>query len=350
MCELIPLYSQSIYQILIALVETLCKEIARAFANLRSLFPPASHPSRPSGDSDNGPSAIPSIAIREDLEWSLGHLLSGLEYILAQAHSQLAADELQLVSAKTPDQAQGLFGSIVSGSSSSIEGNQVRNTIANNRLTVILCFQDSIRVLVDLWGWEKLEAMSSLDSVASFQYLSSKLRHRSRRILEHLLEAEPLESLETLVELWVRTAKAEHTANTPPLLDLFQTLNASRPRITVPAVFSAIYSRTNPAVLNKHQRSTLSSNLAENELVFFLVHYSSSLEDDVLDEIWTDCTTFLRDVLGNPMPHRRILPGLLEFIAVIGRKMENTNFGEESKMRKELGVSEIYSSEKDLVT
>jgi hypothetical protein len=327
LCELVPLYSQSMYQILIALVESLCKEITKTFAQLKSLFSSSSPFPLPLVRGDVLQSDVPALAVREDLEWSLGHLLSGLEY---------------MVSAKTPDQPQGLFGSMVSGASSGSEGNQVRNTIANNRLTVVLCFQDSIRVLVDLWSWEKLGATSSLDSIASFLYLSSKLRHRSRRILEHLLEAEPLEGLETLVELWARAAKAESVINTPPVLDLFQTLNASRPRTTVPAVFNAIYSRTNPTVLNKHQRSTLSSNLAENELVSFLVHYSSSLEDDVLDEIWTDCTTFLRDVLGNPMPHRRILPGLLEFIAVIGRKMENTNFGEESKMRRELGVGEIY--------
>jgi hypothetical protein len=346
LCELVPLYSQSMYQILIALVESLCGEITKTFAKLQFLFPPSLRFSLPPARRDPNQSKMPAAAAGDDLEWSLGHLLSGLEYILAQAHLQLATDESQLVSAKTPEQPQGLFGSMVSGSSTTLtEGNQVRNTIANNRLTVILCFQDSIRVLVELWSWEKLGATSSPDSVASFQYLSSKLRHRSLRILEHLLEAEPLEGLETLVELWVRTAKAESAINHPPILDLFQTLNASRPRITVPAIFNAIYSRTNPTVLNKNQRSTLSSNLGENELVSFLVHYSSSLEDDVLDEIWTDCTTFLRDILGNPMPHRRILPGLLEFIAVIGRKMENTNFGEETKMRRELGVSEAKTAE-----
>jgi hypothetical protein len=340
LCELVPLYSQSMYQILIALVESLCGEITKTFAKLQFLFPPGLRFSLPLARRGPSQSKMPAAAAGDDLEWSLGHLLNGLEYILAQAHLQLATNESQLVSVKTPEQPQGLFGSMVSGSSTTLtEGNQVRNTIANNRLTVILCFQDSVRVLVELWSWEKLGATSSPDSVASFQYLSAKLRHRSLRILEHLLEAEPLEGLETLVELWVRTAKAEPTTNPPPILDLFQTLNASRPRITVPAIFNAIYSRTNPTVLNKNQRSTLSSNLGENELVSFLVHYSSSLEDDVLDEIWIDCTTFLRDILGNPMPHRRILPGLLEFIAVIGRKMENTNFGEETKMRRELGVS-----------
>ena len=349
LCELVPLYSQSMYQILIALVESLCEEIAKTFAKLQSLFPPSLRFSLPLARRGPNQSKMLATATGDDLEWGLGHLLNGLEYILAQAHLQLAADESQLVSAKTPEQPQGLFGSMVSGSSVTLsEGNQVRNTIANNRLTVILCFQDSVRVLVELWSWEKVGATSSPDSVASFQYLSSKLRHRSRRILEHLLEAEPLEGLETLVELWVRTAKAEPAINHAPILDLFQTLNASRPRITVPAIFNAIYSRTNPTVLNKNQRSTLSSNLGENELVSFLVHYLSSLEDDVLDEIWTDCTTFLRDILGNPMPHRRILPGLLEFIAVIGRKMENTNFGEETKMRRELGVSEAETAEFEL--
>ena len=71
----------------------------------------------------------------------------------------------------------------------------------------------------------------------------------------------------------------------------------------------------------------------------FLVIYARTLEDDLLDEIWADCTAFLRDVLGNPFPHRLILPRLLEFIAVLGAKMENTNFGEEWKMRREIGVS-----------
>ena len=343
LCELVPLYSRSMYQILIALVESLCEEITKTFAKLQFLFPPNSRLPLPLVHWGTPESNVPVLPVREDLEWVLSHLLNGLEYILAQAHLQLAADESQLVSAKTPDQPQGLFGSMVSGSSTGTEGNQIRNTIANNRLTVILCFQDSVRVLVNLWSWEKLGLPSSPDSVASFQYLSSKLRHRSRRILEHLLEAEPLEGLETLVELWVRSVKTEPVINTP-VIDLFQTLNASRPRTTVPVVFNAIYSRTNPTVLNKHQRSTLSSNITENELVSFLVQYSSSLEDDVLEEIWTDCTTFLRDVLGNPMPHRRILPGLLEFIAVIGRKMENTNFGEESKMRRELGVGESHTA------
>ncbi len=317
--EALPLYTSSIFQILIKLVENLCKEISATFGSMRPLF-----------------SSSPTV-VNEDLYKSLSHLLSGLEYVLSQAHERLVADETQLATVKTGDQPQGFLVNMVSGAPPH-EGNQLRNSMANNRLTVVLCLQDSVRVLVDVWSWEKSGATSPFDRFASFQHASSKLRNRSRRILEHLLEAEPLECLETLIELWIRAAKSDYLPGSPPVLDLFHTLNASRPRFTIPAIFNAIYSRTNPTALNKNQRSTLSSNLSETELASFLVHYASSLEDDILDEIWMDCTTFLRDVLGNPMPHRRILPRLLEFIAVIGQKMENTNFGEESKLRRELGV------------
>jgi hypothetical protein len=91
----------------------------------------------------------------------------------------------------------------------------------------------------------------------------------------------------------------------------------------------------------------LTSSLSESELASFLVTYARSLDDDVLDEIWTDCTTFLRDVLSNPFPHRQILPRLIEFAAILGVKLENTTFGEDRRMRKELGVCfytiDIYS-------
>ncbi|RAL66894.1 hypothetical protein DID88_007676 [Monilinia fructigena] len=72
-------------------------------------------------------------------------------------------------------------------------------------------------------------------------------------------------------------------------------------------------------------------------LVTFLVEYARSLEDDAMDEIWVDCITFLRDLLANPFPHRQTLPSLLEFAAILGVKVDNTNFGEQRRMRRELG-------------
>lgn len=176
-------------------------------------------------------------------------------------------------------------------------------------------------------------------SLASFQYASLRMRNRTRRMLEHVFAAEALECMETLVELWTKSQPSERGWEASSIIDLLHTLDGSRPKIAIPAIFNAIYSRTNPSALDPNRKSTLASNLSESDLVNFLVTYAKSLEDDVLEEIWTDCTMFLRDVLANPFPHRQILPRLMEFTAVLGEKMENTNYGEERRMRRELGVS-----------
>jgi len=167
------------------------------------------------------------------------------------------------------------------------------------------------------------------------------MRNRARRILEHLFAAEALECLETLAVLWTHAAKDD--IQEAAIMGLLNVLNGSKPKYTIPAIFNAVYSRTDPNALDANRMSTLTSDLSDTDLVAFLVEYTKSLEDDAMDEIWQDCTLFLRDVLANPLPHRQILPTLLEFTAVIGQKVDNTNFGEQRKMRRELAVCMISS-------
>ncbi|BAE57505.1 unnamed protein product [Aspergillus oryzae RIB40] len=317
LCEVLPLYSGSIFQIILMLVDCFCKEIQIAYANLQLSFKHTK--GWPEDRSEHA-----TIA-----------LLTGLETCIATAHDRLLVDEANVTAVKSPDQPQGFFGNMVSGVFAS-DASHGRSTAANNRLTVLLCFQDAVRLCFSIWAWGAVERSTlpqDAESLASFQYTSVRMRNRSRRILEHLFTAEALECLETLVEMWTKT-----DSNTSSLIfSLLHTLDGSRPKITIPAVFNAIYTRTNPSALDPSRKSTLSSTLTENELAGFLVTYARSLDDDVLDEIWTDCTTFLRDVLSNPFPHRQILPRLVEFAAILGAKLENTSFGEDRRMRKELG-------------
>ncbi|KAB8267616.1 Dopey, N-terminal-domain-containing protein [Aspergillus minisclerotigenes] len=317
LCEVLPLYSGSIFQIILMLVDCFCKEIQIAYANLQLSFKHTK--GWPEDRSEHA-----TIA-----------LLTGLETCIATAHERLLVDEANVPAVKSPDQPQGFFGNMVSGVFAS-DASHGRSTAANNRLTVLLCFQDAVRLCFSIWAWGAVERSTlpqDAESLASFQYTSVRMRNRSRRILEHLFTAEALECLETLVEMWTKT-----DSNTSSLIfSLLHTLDGSRPKITIPAVFNAIYTRTNPSALDPSRKSTLSSTLTENELAGFLVTYARSLDDDVLDEIWTDCTTFLRDVLSNPFPHRQILPRLVEFAAILGAKLENTSFGEDRRMRKELG-------------
>jgi hypothetical protein len=320
--ECLPFYSETIFQVLIPLVETLCSQIGQTFVDLQTTF-------RDSGMIAEGAAAPESTLIS---------LLNGLEHVLARGHDCLLNDEVKMPVVKGPDQPQGFFGNMVSGVFAS-ETPQARSITANNRLTVLLSFQDAVRICFVIWSWGGHTHdgnVQDTESAASFNYTSLRMRNRARRLLEHLFAAEALECLETVVEVWQKSVKSP-TDSKSTVFNLLHVLDGSRPKHTIPAIFNAIYSRTNPAALDPAQKSTLTSSLNDTDLVIFLVEYAKSLEDDAMDEIWMDCMTFLKDLLANPFPHRQALPSLLGFAAILGEKVDNTNFGEQRRMRRELG-------------
>lgn len=324
LAECLPFYSDSIFQVLIPLVESLCTQIGSAFSNLRNTF-------RVLSPEVSGDGATP--------ESTLIYLLNGLEGVLARAHDQLLAEETRAQLLKSPDQPQSLFGSMVSGVFQS-DAAQSRSATANDRLTVHLAFQDAVRICFKIWAWGQGEEAYKLDttSAASFTYTSLRMRNRARRLLEHLFNAETLECLETVIDIWKSSSTESEQTN---VFNFLAALDGSRPRHTIPALFNSIYSRTNPGALEPSRKSTMTISLQDSDLVVFLVEYARSLDDDAMDEIWQDCMIFLKDLLGNPFPHRQTLPSLLEFAAILGEKVDNTNFGEQKRMRRELGVSKV---------
>jgi hypothetical protein len=322
--ECLPFYSETIFQILIPLVETLCEQVGRTFESLQSTYKSSEivveHATAP--------------------ENTLISLLNGLEQVLGRGHARLLKDEARIPAIKSPDHQQSFFGNMVSGVFAS-DLPQARSLTANNRLTVLLSFQDAVRICFKIWSWGGRSlggAAQDPESVASFNYTSLRMRNRARRLLEHLFTAEALECLETVIEVWQKESTGSDQAKHTVVFNLLHVLDGSRPKYTMPAIFDAIYSRTNPHALEASRKSTLTSTLLDTDLVVFLVEYSRSLEDDAMDEIWTDCMSFLKDILANPFPHRQTLPSLLEFAAILGEKVDNTNFGEQKRMRKELGV------------
>lgn len=323
--ECLPLYADTIFQVLIPLVETLCRQVSNTFQGLQDMF---KKQNQHGSDSWSAP------------ESTLISLLNALEQVLARGHDRLLVEEARAHVAKSPDQQQSFFGNMVSGVFAS-EGHQSRSATANDRLTVHLAFQDAVRICFNIWSWGQGTDTRSQDpsSASSFSYTSLRMRNRARRLLEQLFAAETLECLETVIGIWRDAVGQPSSVRSVEVLKLLPALDGSRPGHTIPAIFNAIYSRTNPQALEPSRRSTLTISLQDVEVVTFLVEYAKSLEDDAMDEIWQDCMAFLRDLLANPFPHRQTLPSLLEFAAILGEKVDNTNFGEQRKMRRELGVS-----------
>jgi len=328
LAETLPLYSNTIFQVLIPLVETLCEQIGSTFGDLQKMF-------NESGKPLTGSNAPESTLIS---------LLNALEQVLAKAHDRLLAEESRAQVVKSPDHPQGFFGNMVSGVFNS-DLPQSRSATANDRLTVLLAFQDAVRMCFKIWSWGQGREATQLDpdSGSSFKYTSLRMRNRARRLLEHVFAAEALECLETVIDIWRTSLEDPKSTKHSEVFNLLPALDGSRPRHTIPAIFNAIYSRTNPSALEPSRKSTMTVSLQDTDLVIFLVDYARSLEDDAMDEIWQDCMVFLKDLLGNPFPHRQTLPSLLEFAAILGEKVDNTNFGEQRKMRRELGVSNPVS-------
>ena len=317
--QCLPLYEGGIFQILIPLAECYCTTLSSVFTAIQNTFT--------STQVENNEASEPVV----------GHLLNGLEQSLATAHDALTINEPGTAPVKTPEQHQsGFFGNMVSNVFSG--DNRSKSLTANNRLTVLLCFKDAIRICYSMWSWgDTRRDDKNRKMAASYNHIILRLRNRTRRLFEHLFAAEALECLETVIDLWQRFKSEPGSSQATNLLDLLNVLESSRPKVTIPAIFNAIYSRTNPSALDPSRKSTLTSSLSDTTLATFLVAYVRSLEDDTMDEIWADCLTFLKDVLANPMPHRQTIPRLIEFTAVLGEKVDNTTFGEQRKMRRELG-------------
>ncbi|KAK7205900.1 Dopey, N-terminal-domain-containing protein [Myxozyma melibiosi] len=311
--DCLPFFSDVLFQILIPMVECFCTQIKTDFEDLKVVY---------SSKSSSGVKIGAS-------EGALFALMHGLEHLMVAAHDKLLDEEQKTINPKTPSEP-GFFGTVISGVFS-VESPQARSAAANNRLTVLLCFQDCIRINHSIWLWgEEIAkgAKNKPDSASheSFMYISSRMKYRARRILERLYLSETLESLETLVDIHKQY----------PVFKLLHVLDGSRPKLTFPFVLNAIYSRINPMVLEQSYRSTLTTDLTDYQLVEFLVDYVSSLDNDAIEEIWMDCMTFVKDVQANISLYRHVLPNVLVFISIIGSKVDSTNFGEQRRLRKEL--------------
>ena len=316
--SILPVFAGAIFASVIPLVECLCAELNKTHNELVS--------------TSKTVSAVTTIAP----ETTAMTLLEALEMVLARAHECLTEDHSAESVPKAVPQSRTRLGNMTSGVFKS-EGPPSRTAPANSRLAVILIFQDAIRTSVKLWTWATHSTeMEDFDktSAATTTYNALKIRNRTRYLLEQMFAIEPLESLEVVILNWCYTLDLRQAAAT---IDLLHVMKGLRPKNIVPAILDSICSRTNPSVLPAPRQSSQTVDLSALDVALFLLAYLHSTEDDAMDEVWSDCMAFLRDVLSNPMPYRMVLPALLSLILLLAQKADNTNFGEQHKMRRDLG-------------
>lgn len=316
--SILPIFADGIFASLLPLVDGICYELEKVFAELVALANPG------------------ASACNQNPDNTCFGLLEALEMILSRAHDCLVLDHSAESISQLLPQPKGILGTVTAGVFKA-DGSPSKTAQANSRLTVILAFQDSIKICLKMWAWSShaIDA-PELDQTcaATTLYSSMHLRNKTRHLLEQMFAVEPLESLEVIIESACSSPTQVQMATS---LSLLQVMHGCRPKNILPAILDALCSRVSAAGLQTGRQSSKTANLTAIEISVFLLDYMNSVEDDAMDEVWSDCVAFLRDVLANPLPYRQVLAPLLSLVHLLVKKVSNTNFGEQRKMRRELG-------------
>lgn len=309
----VPLFGGVILQILLPLVESLTSQISEKFKTIKNSY---------SKDNENIKNPI-ALSV-------LFSYMKALEKLLTVSHKQLSTNDTRGTVGKSSNES-GFFGSVMSGVFT-VESPLARSTAANNRLTVLLSFQDTIHKCFYIWNWVEENSKISTKSTADSQmYHSARLKFWTRKIMESLYKMETLETLEMCIEVG-RTS--------PYIFKVLHSLDGSKPKSTIPHIFNSLISRVNPSSVDLKERSTLTTELTDYDIAKFLVDYLRSLENDAVEDIWHESISFLKEIQNNISLYKHLMPEIFQFISVLAVKVNTLSFGEQRRTRREL--SDIF--------
>lgn len=294
--ECIPLFGDYILQVLMPLVECLCTQINNAFKLIKT--------------------SSQTMSLTQFFSY-----MKALEKLLAAAHKRVSAEDTKSTLVK-PSQEPGFFGQVMSGIFS-VESPMARSAAANNRLTVLLSFQDALRVSYSVWVYVE----ESQDKSGSKVHHNSRLLFWTYKVIESLYLMEPLETLETFIE---------NARMSPHVFKLCNRLDGPKSKATVPNLFTSIASRVNPVSVNLTDRSTMTSDLSDVSIFDFLVQYLKHLPADAVEDIWNECVGFLKEIQNHQYAYRHLFPEVFMFIAAMAQKGETATFSDPRRVRREL--------------
>lgn len=248
-----------------------------------------------------------------ELELSLNLLLAGSEDLLTISHSYLLPSGIH-----NPDRAAnsgssdpGFFNNVISGVFL-IESPTVRTTEQNRYLSLVITFQDAARVAFDIWAWADskpvVPANMPLVSARSVSYLASKLKFRSRKLLENLCALERQEVVEVIIE-----AQSDIAAK----VKILHVLDNGRSQVTLPHIVNSLISRCHPQALGEKELSTMNCLVSPTQLSEFLVAYYNLMDADVVSDVWDTSINFIKENLANPGSYKDLLVTCLRIINVL---------------------------------
>lgn len=269
-----------------------------------------------------------------DLEASINELIGGVEDLLSISHSYLLTSRIRNKGASASGNGESFLGNVIQGVFL-IESPAIRTTEQNRLYSVLIAFQDAVKIGFKIWDWtdSKIKPQNYMDykSDKSLIYLGNKLKFRSKKLLETLMDLERQEVIENLINI-DRTFRSS-----TKLLNL---LDGGRSQITLPHILDSILSRSYPSLVQESKKSHLNVQVGEKDISKFLVCYFDLIDTDSVTEIWNTTIQFFKDVLAHFNHFKPLIPNFLRVICKLSLRLNSSKFGDDKKYKKEL--SDIF--------
>lgn len=270
---------------------------------------------------------------------SIALLLVGLEELLEMSHKFLLADENEGYFSAAGSRGDFLQNMVSNVFSSEVSTNDVK--LQGERDVILQSFKEAVTCTFHVWSWahEVSASAAKTPELEQTNHNSYKFKFTAKKLLEKLFLLEPLEVMEDLV-----VAPADNDK-----LTLIHVLDGNRPALTIPYLFIGIVYRQNKGgnarfsvnsgttrTGGNHLDSSLMHKLDSKALMLFLLKYASSLENAAIEDFYGDFAAFLKEVSANYNLYESISTSILKFVSIIAEKLNESRFGEQKRIRREL--------------
>ncbi|CCE73231.1 Piso0_000260 [Millerozyma farinosa CBS 7064] len=270
-----------------------------------------------------------------DVESSISILLTGLEDLMSICHSYLITSKVKADTDKQTSSAvdTSFLGNVLQGIFQ-LESPDYRTLEQNKLYSVLLSFQDAVRVSFRIWTWADTKGyMTEFDfaSVRSIEFVANKLKFKSKKLLDSLIEIERGEVIETIMDF------DDDTTRRGKLLHI---LDGGRSQITIPYILNSITSRSYSVMSKEGKRSTLTTSLTSKKICEFLITYLDGSDTDSILDIWNSIVQFFKEVISHSSQFKNELPYLLKVLEALSLKIDVNKHHEQKKNKKD--IAELF--------
>ncbi|SCU86316.1 LANO_0C07558g1_1 [Lachancea nothofagi CBS 11611] len=273
---------------------------------------------------------------------SIAYLINGLQELMEVSHSYLSAEESGGYLGSAPSRnefLQNMVANVFSNDSGSVD-----SKLRHEREIVVQSFKLVVNCCLEIWTWaqnysksKEIETLGGEVSLfgGSLHHQAYKYKSQSKKLLSAVFALEPLEVLEELI--------SEHPDNVS--LTLIHALDGNKPALTLPHLFQGIVYRCNKfstvtfsnTVSSKSAPSPLLINqLNAKVLLKFILEYLTGLENAAIEDFYYDFMCFIKETLNYYQHYKKLSSLLLMAQAIVCEKVNNSRFGEEKTVKREL--------------